>query len=365
MSKKTKYTVISLILFGTVFLIISPLLLQKFVATQLPRAEYLDDMILAHANQDIEPPKKPSVRRSIVKLDPPPVLPEDAEVRHLSEWGIEDRRGAANRITPEEVLNAASLIKTGKVYQLGRVYESGMPVFGTRHYSLRIPKMSGPLGENKTTWFEEIFSGEIGQIGTQFDGLGHIGIGDHFYNGLDQHDFATAEGLTELGVENVGPIFTRGVLIDVAGYKGVEVLGDSYEITRADLEGALEKQGVQITPGDVVLIHTGWGKYWMVDNDRYSKTEPGIGMEAGKYLVEQKIVMACCDNWGIEVVPNPDESLAFPVHQLFIVKHGIYNLENIITEELAADKVYEFAFSFAPLRLKGASGSPGNPMAIR
>ena len=184
MSKKTKYTVISLILFGTVFLIISPLLLQKFVATQLPRAEYLDDMILAHADQDIEPPKKPSVRRSIVKLDPPPVLPEDAEVRYLSEWGKEDRRGAANRITPEEVLNAASLIKTGKVYQLVRVYESGMPVFGTRHYSLRIPKMSGPLGENKTTWFEEIFSGEIGQIGTQFDGLGHIGIGDHFYNGL-------------------------------------------------------------------------------------------------------------------------------------------------------------------------------------
>ncbi len=147
--------------------------------------------------------------------------------------------------------------------------------------------------------------------------------------------------------------------------KDVEVLDDSYEITRADLEGALKKQNVEITPGDVAVIHTGWGKFWMTDNDRYSKTEPGIGLEAGQYLVDQKIVMACCDNWGIEVVPNPDESLAFPVHQLFIVKHGIYNLENIITEELVADKVYEFAFSFAPLRLKGASGSPGNPIAIR
>ena len=128
-----------------------------------------------------------------------------------SEWGADDRRGAANRLTPEKVLEAASLIKTGEVFQLGRVYESGIPVFGTRHYSLRIPAMSGPLGENKTTWFEEIFSGEIGQIGTQFDGLGHIGIGDLYYNGLDQHDFAKAEGLTELGVENVGPIVTRGV----------------------------------------------------------------------------------------------------------------------------------------------------------
>ena len=140
-----------------------------------------------------------------------------------SEWGADDRRGAVNRLTPEKVLEAASLIKTGEVFQLGRVYESGIPVFGTRHYSLRIPAMSGPLGENKTTWFEEIFSGEIGQIGTQFDGLGHIGIGDLYYNGLDQHDFAKAEGLTELGVENVGPIVTRGVLIDVAGYKGVEL----------------------------------------------------------------------------------------------------------------------------------------------
>ena len=283
-----------------------------------------------------------------------------------SEWGADDRRGAVNRLTPEKVLEAASLIKTGEVFQLGRVYESGIPVFGTRHYSLRIPAMSGPLGENKTTWFEEIFSGEIGQIGTQFDGLGHIGIGDLYYNGLDQHDFAKAEGLTELGVENVGPIVTRGVLIDVAGYKGVEHLGDSYEITSADLEGALKKQGdIQITPGDVVIIHTGWGKFWMTDNDRYGTTEPGIGMEAGQYLVDKKIVMLCSDNWGIEVVPNPDETLAFPVHQLFIVKHGIYNLENIITEELAAAKVYEFAFSFAPLRLKGATGSPGNPIAIR
>ncbi|MCY3722053.1 MAG: hypothetical protein OXG97_07510 [Candidatus Poribacteria bacterium] len=102
----------------------------------------------------------------------------------------------------------------------------------------------------------------------------------------------------------------------------------------------------------------------MTDNDRYGATEPGIRLEAGQYLVDQKIVMLCADNWGIEVVANPDETLAFPVHQLFLVKHGIYNLENIITEELAAAKAYEFAFCFAPLRLKGATGSPGNPIAI-
>ncbi|MBI1928416.1 cyclase family protein [Candidatus Poribacteria bacterium] len=282
-----------------------------------------------------------------------------------SQWGPDDQRGAANRLTPVKVLEAASLIKEGKVYQLGRVYEAGIPVFGTRHYSLRIPQTSGPLGENQVTWHEEIVSGELGQVGTQFDGLGHVGIGDLYYNGLNRHDFARAEGLTKLGVENVGVFVTRGVLIDVAGYKGVEHLNDGYEISAADVKGALNRQGTTIKPGDVVLIHTGWGRFWMKDNARFNATEPGIGLDAGRYLVEQQIVMAGADTWGIEVVPNPDPSLAFPVHQLFLTKNGIYNLENLLTEDLARDKVYEFAFIFTPLRLKGATGSPGNPIAIR
>ena len=113
------------------------------------------------------------------------------------------------------------------------------------------------------------------------------------------------------------------------------------------------------------VTHTGWGKFWMTDNERYNGSEPGIGMEAGKYLVEKQIVMAGADNWAIEVIPNPDESVFALVHQLFIAKNGIYNIENLITAELAADKAYEFAFIFSPLRLKGATGSPGNPIAIR
>lgn len=279
-------------------------------------------------------------------------------------WGADDQRGALNRLTTEKVLGAVSLIKTGKVYELGRVYEDAMPLFGTRHFSLRIPQMSGPLGDNQVTWHEEIFSGEIGQIGTQFDGLAHIGIGDIYYNGLLQSEIAKADGFVKLGVENVGAIVTRGVLIDIVGYKGVEHLEDKYEITADDLEGALRQQGITIGSGDVVLIHTGWGRLWITDNERYNESEPGIGLDAGKYLVDQEIVMVCADNWAIEVVPNPNESISFPVHQLFLPQNGIYNLENIITEELAKDKVYEFAFIFTPLKLKGATGSPGSPIAI-
>jgi len=282
-----------------------------------------------------------------------------------SRWGPDDQRGAANRLTPAKVLEAKNLIRQGRVYQLGRVYESGMPVFGTRHYSLRIPQAFGPLGKNQITYHDEIVSGELGQIGTQFDGLGHIGIGDLYYNGNRRSDFATAEGLTRLGVEQVGAFVTRGLLIDVARYKGVEQLQGSYEITVADLKGALQRQGTSIDAGDVVLIHTGWGTLWMKDNARFTQTEPGIGLAAGQFLVDEEIAMVSADNWGIEVVPNPDASLAFPVHQLLVTRNGIYNLENIVSEELARDAVYEFAFIFAPLRLKGATGSPGNPIAIR
>jgi kynurenine formamidase len=282
-----------------------------------------------------------------------------------SRWGADDQRGAANRITPTKVLEAKALITKGNVYQLGHVYEPGMPMFGTRHYSLRIPQAFKMPGKNEAVYHDEVISGELGQIGTQFDGLGHLGIGELFYNGNRRSEFAQAEGLTRLGIENVGPIVTRGVLIDIARFKGVDQLSPRYEITPADLKGALQRQGLQIKSGDVVLIHTGWSSWWMKDNARYGESEPGIGVAAAQMLVDAEVVVVGADNWGVEVMPNPDSSLAAPVHQLLLARNGIYLHENLITAELARDSVYEFVYMFAPLRLKGATGSPGNPIAIR
>jgi kynurenine formamidase len=282
-----------------------------------------------------------------------------------SRWGAADQRGAANRITPAKVLEAKSLITAGAVYQLGRVYETAMPMFGTRHYSLRIPQTFGPLGSNRTMYHDEIVSGELGQVGTQFDGLGHIGVGDLFYNGNDRNEFSKGDGLTKLGVENVGAIVKRGVLVDVAAFKGVAQLAGDYEITLADLQGALARQGTEVRAGDVVLVHTGWGSLWLEDNAKFASSAPGIGLAAGQYLVEREVVMVGADTWSMEVVPNPNPALQFPVHQLFLPRNGIYIFENLATEDLARDRVYEFAFFFAPLLLKGATGSPGNPIAIR
>jgi kynurenine formamidase len=282
-----------------------------------------------------------------------------------SRWGAADQRGAANRITPAKVLEAKNAIQKGQIYQLGHVYEAGMPMYGTRHYSIRIPQAFPMPGKNQAVYHDEVISGELGQIGTQFDGLGHLGIGDLFYNGNRRSEFAQAEGLTKLGVENVGAIVTRGVLIDVAKFKGVEQLAPTYEITVADLKGALQKQNVQIRSGDVVLIHTGWSSLWMKDNTKFGATEPGIGVAAAQFLVDAEVVVVGADTWGVEVMPNPDASLSAPVHQLLLARNGIYLHENLITAELARDNAYEFMYSFAPLRLKGATGSPGNPIAIR
>jgi kynurenine formamidase len=288
-----------------------------------------------------------------------------------SEWGANDERGAANRLSPAKVLEANRLIRTGKIYSLGRLYEHGMPNPGKRHFSLTIPgrPTGGPEGQNRLVHNDEMFSGEIGQIGTQLDGLGHIGVrmrgDDYFYNGFRLSQFGTAYGLEKLGIEKVGVFFTRGVLVDVARHRGVPRMLAGQVITVKDLEGALKAQKVTIGAADVVLIRTGHGRLWMKENEAYAKGEPGIGMAAAKWLCERKIVLVGSDTWATEVVPAENKARPFEVHQLLLVRNGVYNLENLDLEELAKDKVYEFAFIFAPLRLKGATGSPGNPIAVR
>lgn len=287
-----------------------------------------------------------------------------------SPWGAEDERGAANLITPERVLEAAALIEAGRIYELGRRYEAGMPLFGSRHFSLTIPGLPTVEigGENAVVFNDELVSGELGQIGTQFDGLGHVGTrigGDYvFYNGFRLSEFGTAYGLNRLGVENVGAIFTRGVLVDVPRLKGVERLGPEYIITIEDIEAALELQGVDIREGDAVLFYTGWGQLWMVDNETYGASEPGPGITAIKWLAEQNILMTGADNYAMEASPGENPERPIEGHQ-WLLSRGIYNIENLDLSELAADRVYEFAFIYSPMKLVGATGAPGNPIAVR
>lgn len=310
-----------------------------------------------------------------------------------SSFGQDDQIGSINWITHQKVLDSTKLVKLGKVATLGKVYQSDAPAFGERTWKLMIPGLpsGGPLGENNIVYNEEYVLSELGQIGTQFDGLGHIGVqtsqGQYFYNGHFLEDFGTPYGLNQLGVEKLGEYgyVTRGILLDIAGYRGVERLpvpqgkspNDPGIITITDIEGAIKKQKIApIQPGDVVIFHTGHGNYWGKDWDSLSEEqkaenrrifnagEPGPGITACRYLSQQKVAMVGSDTWGTEAVPGEDPNRPFDCHIEWMVKHGITNIENLEVSRLLEDKVYEFLFVFAPLKIKGGTGSPGNPVAI-
>jgi len=294
-----------------------------------------------------------------------------------SKWGKDDECGASNHITPEKVLDTVKWIKDGKIYKIGRVYEGAMPLFGPRAFTLRIPgsPTGGPFGDNKMVYHDEFLTTEIGQTGTQFDGLGHIGIqlgkdGDksemHFYNGFTALEISDAYGLKKLGVEKLKPLFTRAHLVDMVALKG-GMMDAGQEITSADIKAALQKQNIpesDIKPGDAIMFHTGWGSLWMKNNDRFNSGEPGIGLDAAKWVVEKDLALTGADTWAVEVVPNPDKSLAFVVHAELQTKHGIHNHENLFFDDLIAAKKYQFVYCFAPAPIKGATGSNGCPIAI-
>jgi kynurenine formamidase len=295
-----------------------------------------------------------------------------------STWGAGDQAGASNWITPEKILEAARLVKSGKVYEIGQIYEKGMPMFGQRTYALispasptyAVPSANGLVGN------DEFVCGEIGQVGTQFDGPGHIGMKmkmadgstqDVYYNGFTGAEMYSPYGLRKLGIENVKPVLTRGILIDLAGYKNLPNLPARYEVTLADVRGALARHGLaesDLRPGDALLFRYGWSRFW-TEPATYNTDPPGIGLEVARWVAARKASMVGSDQSGTEVSPNPDPSLAVPIHQELIMKNGIFNIENLALEELARDAAYEFLFVFTPVRFKGATGSPGRPLAIR
>ncbi|MBI2149202.1 MAG: cyclase family protein [Acidobacteria bacterium] len=194
--------------------------------------------------------------------------PADSQ-RCPSRWGAGDQRGSANNMSPETVLRAARLIKTGEVIELGQVLSSGMPLSAGRRFEV----------DAKRT----VMNPESNRRGTN----------------------------------------------------------------------------------DAVIIHTGWGRLWEKDNARYQRSRPGLGAGAAEWLARQNPMLVGADNGGVEVAPNPDPKLSLPVHQIMLVVNGIHLLENMKLDELAAKRVYEFAFIVEPLKIQGGTGSTVAPIAIR
>jgi kynurenine formamidase len=139
------------------------------------------------------------------------------------------------------------------------------------------------------------------------------------------------------------------------------------EVTVADVTAAMQRQNLAadaLKPGDAVFFHTGWGALWNKDNAEFGKGEPGIGLAVGQWCIEKQVCVVGADSWGVEVVPNPNSNLAFPVHQELITKNGIFIHENLDFSGLVADNVSQFVYVMTPLRIKGGTGSPGRPIAI-
>ena len=287
---------------------------------------------------------------------------------HDSQWGPDDTLGAINRLTAEHVLEAAQLIRYGKTYELGVVTGPDTPAYPPRSFSMTILQPgdgTGPtMGENRVTGNDDMMLSWLG-IGSQIDGLGHLGIDHYYYNGLHASEFVETTGLTRLGTHEIPPIVTRGVLLDMTRHYEEDPVTEGTAFNRDEIRAVAEAQGIEIREGDVVLFHTGWQALAESDPERFMAGEPGLGLDGARYLAEIGAVAVGADNWALEALPHEDSSLAFPVHAELLAKEGIYILENMNTAELAADEGWEFLFVLGTPKFYGAVQMVINPVAIR
>lgn len=290
-----------------------------------------------------------------------------------SRWGAADQIGAANLLTPEKRLAALRSVTQGRIFDVSHEIAMNAPYM--------MPNQTPYLMSLWTNWRDSLrrrrklgATNEVGvniermemtaHVGTHIDALGHFSIGDRLYNNVSAEEAVTDWGLDRLGIEHAPPMVTRGILLDVAGLDGGAHLLPGRVITPEDLQQAAAVAKVTIEPGDIVMIRTGWGQLFGVDNARYVAGEPGIDVPAARWLTEQGVVAVGSDNMAVEVLPNPNKAISMPVHQHLLVEAGVYIIENLALEELAREKLFEFCFILLATKYKGATGCPVRPIAM-
>jgi kynurenine formamidase len=288
-----------------------------------------------------------------------------------SRWGADDEIGSANLISPERVISAAGLIKKGRSHPLGVVIDSKTPAFPPRSLSLQVVQPGQHNNRDMTQDFgwPVIYNDDVVQmwngIGSQLDGLGHMGEVDSYYNCNKASDFVHIEGLKKLGTHQVPPLVGRGVLIDMAAHFGKEMLPAGHGITDTDIKAAAEQQGIKIRIGDVVLFHTGWTE-GMLEKDpaAWVAGEPGLTNAAAVYLADLDPLAVGADTWGLDVSPPITGDKVFYGHVELLMHHGIYILETMNTGPLVREGVKEFMFVLGQPRIRGAVQAQINPVAI-
>ncbi len=293
-------------------------------------------------------------------------------------WGQDDEIGAFNMMTDASRTAALRLARTGKVYDLGVPYSRNSYKW-PGHNPGEIVTFRSPEGVKRGTpqmsnargnaWHScALFISD--NVGTQIDGLGHFTTGDdnHWYNGFRESDWGGDFGLRKCDAATIPPVIARGVLLDIAGMKGVDALPAGYAIGVKDLQAALTREKIQLAPGDIVLIRTGTLRYWGRDGADHAKLaahdSAGLSLEGARWLVEQHgAIMLGSDTSGLEAA-TPGAPLS--VHEYLLIEQGVHIGELHYLEDLARDHVYEFCYIASTNKILGAAtGFTLRPLALR
>lgn len=295
----------------------------------------------------------------------------------ISPWGPSDEIGTLNMMNEQSRENILGRLKGGKVYDLSVEYYVGMPSFHVlgdppyQYWLTHTPRgnvVENPNGLGKEMNEKVSYTGDAismyTHMGTHIDALNHFGLNGKIWNGFSADEHLGDKGWKKTGSEVIPPIIARGVLIDVLNYKKVQQLPPNYRINKDDLEKTLASQKVTLKKGDVVLIRTGQARYYD-DAGKFLDAYAGINLEAVRWLVEdQQVMLLGADNLSFEAFPPERSDNWVPVHTYLLAEKGVMFIEQMDLEELAKDKVWEFAFIAASLKLRGASAAPMRPIAI-
>lgn len=295
----------------------------------------------------------------------------------VSPWGPKDEIGRLNLITEQSRAAIMARVSGAQAYDLAVDYYVGMPSWQaagdppyqmwmthTPHGNVIADPMQVGEAMNRHVSYTGSAVSMYAHMGTHIDALNHFGLDGKIWNGFRADQHLGDRGWNVTGAEKLPPIVARGVLIDVAAAKGVDMLADNYRVTRADLQAALKAQQVSLETGDVVLIRTGR----MRDYDKaqaYMANPPGMSLDAAKFLVEEGGAMVVgADNLSFETFPSEVEGNYLPLHTYLLAMQGAPILELVNLEGLSRDRVYQFAFIGASLKLRGADAAPIRPIAL-
>ncbi len=297
------------------------------------------------------------------------------QVSYWGKWGDEDQRGSLNLITPDVVRRATAAVVSGETFSLSMGLsldgpQNGVGVPGRINpvrtmLAINTPMIDSP---DSISYSDDIVVTPT-QAATHWDALAHCSHRGRMYNGFPS-GLVTAEGAAKLGIEAMGPVVSRGVLLDVARHQGVDSLPEKFPITRAVLEEVEAAQETPVEPGDIVVLRTGLMRHFLAgDTPSYRRNVAALEYDAPLFLHERSAAALAIDNMPVELLPSNVDSVAMPVHILCLVMMGMPLGENWVLEDLGAacaeDRRYTFLVSASPERFLHSTGGLTHPVAIR